>query len=125
MKILPVVLALALTLGACAAASSGEESSRNTSILTREEIVEADQMDALQLVRAERPQWLFRRGSRTMSGDTDVVVYLDGARLGGPESLAQIATITIERMRHYSEREAQYRWGVGHLHGAIEVISRK
>lgn len=125
MRIVPAVLALALTLGGCAAASSGGGSSRNTSVLTRDEIVEANQMDALQLVRAERPQWLFRRGARTMSGETDVVVYLDGSRLGGPESLADIATITIERMRHYSEREAQYRWGVGHLHGAIEVISRK
>lgn len=124
MKIIPVALAVALTFGACATTSGGG-SSRNTSILTREEIVEAGQMDALQLVRSERPQWLFRRGARTMSGDTDIVVYLDGARLGGPETLVQIAAITVERMRHYSEREAQYRWGVGHLHGAIEVITRK
>jgi hypothetical protein len=95
------------------------------SVLTRAEIVEANQMTALELVRTERPQWLHRRGARTISGDTEIAVYLDGTRIGGPDALADIPAITVQRMRYYSEREAQFRWGVGHLHGAIEVISTK
>lgn len=118
-----LALALTLALGACAAAPGA--GARNLNVLTREEIAAGGHMTALQVVEAERPQWLFRRGSRTMSGDTDIVVYLDGSRLGGPEVLADIPAITVERMRFYSEREAQFKWGVGHLHGAIEVITVK
>lgn len=116
-----VTLALALTLSGCAAAAGG--GGRNLNVLTREEIAATTHVNALQVVESERPQWLFRRGARTVSGDTDIVVYLDGARIGGPEVLANIPAINVERMRFYSEREAQFRWGVGHLHGAIEVIT--
>ena len=123
MRALMLVLALVLTVSACAAAPAG--SSRNTSVLTREEIIEADRMTALDLVQSERPQWLNRRGSRSVSGETGIAVYLDGTRLGGTDALRDIPAINVERMRFYSEREAQFRWGVGHLHGAIEVISTK
>ncbi|HUG42053.1 MAG TPA: hypothetical protein VMM12_16415 [Longimicrobiales bacterium] len=119
----PLALAAALLLSACASAPGGNAIDR--SVLTREEIVAANQTTALQLVQSERPQWLYRRGSRTISGDTDVAVYLDGTRIGGPEVLAEIPASNVERMRHYTDREAQFRWGVGHLHGAIEVITAR
>lgn len=113
-----------LALAACAAAPRAELG-RNLDVLTREEIAEANQMTALQVVEVERPQWLHRRGQRTVSGESDIVVYFDGARMGGPEALSHIPAINVERMRFYNEAEAQFRFGVGHLHGAIEVISRK
>ena len=124
MKTILLGLTLGLTLSACAATGSGAPRP-DTAVLTRAEIEEANQMNALELVRSERPQWLFRRGNRTMSGDSDIVVYLDGTRIGGPEALANIPAINIQGMRFYSDREAQFKWGVGHLHGAIEVISSK
>ena len=127
MRTLTILLALGVTLGttlgACASGVAGP--ARNRDVLTRAEIADANLMDALDLVRAERPQWLNRRGARTMANDTDIVVYLDGSRLGGPQTLAQIPAIQIEQMRFYSEREAQFKWGTGHLHGAIEIISRR
>lgn len=122
MRAVALILA-AVSLSACATAAGGP--ARDTSVLTRAEIVEANQMTAMDLVRSERPQWLNRRGSRTVGGDTDIVIYLDGTRLGGPDALRDIPAITVERMRFYSEREAQFKWGIGHLHGAIEVISRR
>ena len=124
MKTLFLGLALALTLSACATTGSGSQG-RNNNLLTRAEIEEAKQMNALELVRSERPQWLFRRGNRTISGNSDIVVYLDGTRIGGPDALANIPAISIHGMRFYSDREAQFKWGVGHLHGAIEVISSR
>ena len=124
MKTLFLALGLALTLSACAPAASGS-GGRNINVLTRAEIEEANHMNALELVRSERPQWLFRRGNRTVSGESDIVVYLDGTRIGGPAALADIPTISIQGMRFYSDREAQFKWGVGHLHGAIEVISSR
>ena len=120
-RILPFALVLVTTLAACASASTGPR--RNMNELTREQITASNQMSALEVVQSERPHWLYRRGNRTVSGDTDIVVYLDGSRLGGPEALAHIPAINIERMRFLSEREAQFRYGVGHLHGAIEVVT--
>ena len=119
-----VVLAFALLVSGCASASA-PEAGRNMNLLSRADIESTNHMNALDIVRSERPQWLFRRGSRTVSGDTDIVVYLDGTRLGGPEMLAEIPAITVDRMRFSREREAQFRWGVGHLHGAVEVITVK
>lgn len=124
MKTLFLGLAVALTLSACASTGTGSQG-RNYNLLTGAEIEEANQMNALELVRSERPQWLFRRGNRTVSGNSDIVVYLDGTRIGGPDALANIPAINIQAMRFYSDREAQFKWGVGHLHGAIEVISSR
>ena len=121
----PAILTAALGLALAGCATAGGGTSRNYNVLTREEIAAANQMTALQVIETERPQWLHRRGRRTVSGETDIVVYYDGGRFGGIASLADIPAINIERMRFYNEAEAQFRFGVGHLHGAIEVISRK
>ena len=124
MRALTAVLAIALLVSGCASAAAGG-AGRNMNVLSRADIERSNQMNALDIVRSERPQWLFRRGARTVSGESDIVIYLDGTRLGGPEMLAEIPAINVDRMRFYSEREAQFRWGVGHLHGAIEVITVK
>lgn len=71
-----------------------------------------------------RPLW-FQKLPTTMreSGDGDVVVYLDQSRLGGPESLRTIIVASVGAVRHYTPTEAQARFGLGHQHGAIEVIT--
>jgi hypothetical protein len=48
-------------------------------------------------------------------------VYLDNARLGGPETLREIHTGSITSVRFYDSAKAQYRFGIGHTHGAILV----
>lgn len=121
MRTLPV--AMVLLLVACAPGARGT-APQNTSTITRAEI-EAHQVNALELIQAERPHWLRRRGDRSFSADSDVVIYLDGTRFGGPEALAAVPTINIEEIRHYNEAEAQYKFGVGHVHGAIDVITRR
>lgn len=122
MRTLPV--AMVLLLVACAPGARGT-TPQNASTITRTEIEAAHQVNALELIQAERPHWLRRRGARSISADTDVVIYLDGTRFGGPEALASLPTINIEEIRHYTEAEAQYKYGVGHIHGAIDVITRR
>lgn len=114
---------LALVLAGCASAGSG--ASRNTSVLTQDEIVTANHLNALDLIRTERPHWLRHRGSTSVSRDSEVRVYIDGVRTGGPEILADLATINIEEIRYYAPRQAQYRFGVGHVQGAIEVLTKR
>lgn len=117
------VLVLVLFLGGCVSATSGgvNEDRRE---LDREQITAAGQSSALEVVRSERPHWLLKRGNRSFTNDGELTIYVDGSRIGGPETLRNISAIEIQSMRYYSDREAQYKWGAGHLHGAIEIIMR-
>ena len=60
-----------------------------------------------------------------LEAEGDVVVYLDQSRLGGPESLRTIQVTGVTVVRHYSASEAEARFGPGHLHGAIQVITTR
>lgn len=123
MKIrLPWAIGLVVLAG-CASASTG--TTRDRSVLTREEIVDANELNALDLVRVHRPHWLRTRGSTSFTNEPAIVVYIDGVRAGEPDMLADIATINIEEVRYYDARQAQFKFGVGHVQGAIEVITRR
>ncbi|NIP81366.1 MAG: hypothetical protein GWM90_19985 [Gemmatimonadetes bacterium] len=115
---------LALLITACATAG-GTGSSRDPSVLTQEEIVEANQLNVLDLIRSDRPHWLRIRGSTSLTQEPEIRVYLDGVHAGGVEMLADIATINVEEIHYYDARQAQYRFGVGHVQGAIEVITKR
>lgn len=119
---LPLVLLVLLT--ACATAgTSGTR--RDHKVIERDELVESNQMNALDLIRSARPHWLRPRGVASMTNDPEIMIYLDGVRAGGPEVLAEMPLINIETIRFYDAREAQFRFGVGHLHGAIEISTRR
>lgn len=112
-----------IVLTGCASASTG--TTRDRSVLTREEIVDANELNALDLIRVHRPHWLRIRGSTSFNSEPVIVVYIDGVRAGEPDLLADVATINIEEVRHYDARQAQFKFGVGHVQGAIEVITRR
>jgi hypothetical protein len=93
--------------------------------LTRSEIELTSHANALDLVAAERPHWLRTRGRVSFTNEPEIGVYLDGVRVGGPEFLRQLSPLDIDRIRYYDAREAQYRFGVGHAHGALDVVLRR
>lgn len=82
--------------------------------------------NALEAVRFFHPEWLVLRGQEAIYDPAaDAIrVYLDNAQLGGVENLAGINTVIIESIRFYDGRQAVARWGTGHAHGVIQVISR-
>jgi hypothetical protein len=116
-------LALILTVTACAAAGTGP--SRNDAVITQDEIIAVNELNVLDLIRVERPHWLRHRGSTSVSQDPEILIYIDGVRTGRPEILRDIATINVEEIRYYDARRAQYRFGVGHVQGAIDVITQR
>lgn len=93
--------------------------------LTRAEIERSSHTNALDLVTAERPHWLRTRGRTSFMNEPEIGIYVDGVRAGGPEFLGQLSPMDIERIRYYDTREAQFRFGVGHTHGALDVIMRR
>jgi hypothetical protein len=80
--------------------------------------------DVLSLVQSLRPRWLRVRGASSIAGRETVQVYLDGSRLGGPESLRQLSTHSIGSLRYLDGLEATQRWGLDHGAGAIVVSTQ-
>jgi hypothetical protein len=74
---------------------------------------------AYEVVQGLRPQWL------RASDDARIVVYLDGRRLGPPETLQSIPQADIARVEYFDSVEAQQRWSAGHPEGAINVVTRR
>jgi hypothetical protein len=73
-----------------------------------------------------RPDWLRGRGVTSVSGAIpEVLIYLDGQRIGGRSTLAQFPVIGIKELRFVSATDATQRWGTGHGAGVIEVVTRE
>jgi hypothetical protein len=124
----PVVYAGLLTVLAIACAPpkpSGDsdlQPDRNT--ISLEEVEAARVDNAYELVRMLHPMWLRKRGTNTLQNDGDIVVYLNDSRMGGPEALRQIETISITSIRFFDVGAANFKFGAGHPHGAIQVSTK-
>jgi len=128
---LPLVLVAALGLGGCGhgAGQAAREPVpvRSSDVVTMEELARVATSSTLfEALHALRPAW-FRRNPTTLrpQAESDVVVYLDQSRLGGPETLRTIQVNAATVIRHYSASEAEARFGPGHLHGAIQVSTTR
>lgn len=134
MSRLPLIgLILALDVALVATASCASPSTerltrptrRSPTLITKEELDRTNARDALQAVEVLRPDWLRGRGATSLLGaQPEVVVYLDGQRLGPRQMLAQITVIGIKELRFHGATDATQRWGTGHGGGVIEVVSR-
>jgi hypothetical protein len=148
---LAVVAAVVLTLGAAACASSPSPPPSAVSasggpkpsatLITADEIARVNVLNGFEVVQKLRPTMLRQRQIASANGQggvargappikgTDVasgqlVVYMDGTRLGDIEQLRGIAASSIATLRLFSPSEAQQKWGSNHPAGAIEVISK-
>lgn len=129
---------LLVPLAACATAGSSTETRTSRNEITRADIEAATgATTAYEVVRRLRPQWLRTRGQGSMhpAADEGIVIYVDGARAGvipagtmqsaGPNPLETLTTDRVERIRYYGASIATQRFGTGHPHGAIEVVTRR
>lgn len=91
------------------------------------------------LVYSLRRSWLNLRGVETFNeapravevggqefiqpGEPRLVVYLDNARMGTVSQLRQLPVVGVTAVRYFDGPQATFRWGAGHSHGAIQVIT--
>jgi hypothetical protein len=86
------------------------------------------------LVNSLRRNWLNFRGfdtfaegpgsaSTVVSDEPNLVVYLDNARLGTTTQLRSLPVAGVIGVRYFDPAEATYKWGAGHTHGAIQVLT--
>lgn len=117
-----LVLVASLSTSGCAVlggAKTGD--ARDHGMLTKEQIAENHFNTAYDAVEALRSNWLRARGPDSFQTPSEVLVYLDNTRLGGTDTLREIAANTIYYMRWFDGVAATGRWGVGHAAGVIYV----
>jgi len=88
--------------------------------------------NALEAVELGRPEWLkqqhedeAKQGATPRTGPVEsisLVVYVGDERVGGLETLRDIAIPEVTELRFYDARDARHRWGREHRYGAIEVV---
>ena len=118
---------IALLLVACATTPPAVRRG-DRDFIGREEIEQSDARNALDLVKVLRPQWLDTRGVSTFkqaAGEEGIVVYMDNARMGLPDSMGEISLASVRYLRFFNAAQATQRWGSGHLHGAILISTQE
>lgn len=125
-RIVALTVLLTGDITGCAANREANGPSRNTGLLTLDEIESAHQPTLLDVVRALRPMWL-RQLSTTVQNtqDAGVVVYVDDQRVGGINVLREMTSTAATSLRFYSASEAQSRFGLGNLQGVIQVTTAR
>lgn len=109
-------------LGGLAACAGSGGASGDPDVISQQAIQDAGPVrNAYALVQRLRPTWLEKRGGRTIRNPSDVVVYVDGSRRGGPDALRQLNVINVNSIEYLDENQATLRYGSGHDHGVIEV----
>ncbi|HYT71681.1 MAG TPA: hypothetical protein VEK78_09880 [Gemmatimonadales bacterium] len=128
-----VPVAALVLLWACGGGTGTQAAGHEPAPARRSDVVTLEELSRLatsstlyEALRALRPAW-FRRNPTTLrpQSEGDVVVYLDQSRLGGPEALRTIQVTAVTAVRYYGPSEAEARFGLGHLHGAIQVITSR
>jgi hypothetical protein len=56
-------------------------------------------------------------------GEPQLIVYLDNVKLGTVSELQRLTIVGVTSIRYYDPAEANYLWGTGHTHGAIQVVT--
>ena len=98
---------------------------RNPEVISLEEIrASGDVQNAYDLVQRLRPTWLTFRGPSSINLTTpELVVYFNGVRRGGPDTLRELELRGVKELRHLRGTDATQRFGTGHENGAILVTS--
>lgn len=116
------------TAGASAAVASAPAQSntsqrvrRSANLITAEELRESNHGNVYDLVAAARPEWLRASGPTSLRGGGGVAAYMDQQRIGGVAALRQIPINQARLIRFYPAAEAQSRFGLDNMGGAIQV----
>ena len=119
-------LVLGVVVASCGGGSgSGSAASapRNRDVVTRAQIEALNVGDAYEVIQRMRRDYLMGRGSGTRQ--SYAVVYVDGVRKTGFDTLRSMRAANIEEIRFISAVDATTRFGTDHGGGAIEIKTRQ
>lgn len=117
-----ISLVASLLCAACLSRPSQMVSRRlDRSVITRDEMLEANYTTVYDAVAALRSLWLQPRGPDSFVAPSIVWVYVDGARVGDVGALRSMQPRLVNTVRFYDGPSATSRWGVDNAAGVIHV----
>lgn len=121
---LPLVLGL-LTACGTASQTSDTGASGNQIVLSKLS-APVTGLSAYEVVQRHKSHWLRPRGPTSINNPVPVKVYLDGnsSAYGPASSLQQIRAENVATITHLNAQEAQFRYGLGNVAGAIVVDTK-
>jgi len=116
-----LVILFVLLVSADCSARRGQNARVDRNLITHEQITTNRFTTAFDAVEALRSNWLHTKGTDSFGTPGQVRVYLDDTRLGGVETLREIAANTVVYIRYFDGVTATQRWGLDHGQGVIFV----
>ena len=123
---LPVLLALAATLAACAhrTREPNESTAHDPELITADELAGVNGATVYDAVQRLRPGWILRSRGNPALPNQVLMIYVDGQRLGaGIAGLRTLPLRSAYSVEFLSPTKAETRFGAGHTIGAIEVLT--
>jgi hypothetical protein len=114
------LVAFPIFLSACASGGSSSVARSSSSVIILEELETVATFSAYDAITRLRPRWL-----RSRTPGEEPTVFLNGAELGGLESLRSVQASSLFEIRYLNGRDATTRYGTGFGGGAIELRSRR
>jgi hypothetical protein len=105
-----------LGLGLWGCSTVPASGSSDPGVITAEEVAGASVNNAYELIQHLRPMWLRSRGGRSIRLETEIVVYLNGSMIGGPETLRDVPIEAVRSVRALDAAEAGRLPGLGSRH---------
>ena len=109
----------------CAACLSHASQTTTTrldrTVITRDQMLQANYGSVYDAVAALRSLWLQPRGPDSFVAPSIVWVYVDGARTGAVDVLRTMHPRMVNTVRFYDGPSATSRWGVDNAAGVIHV----
>ena len=115
-------LAASVLCAACLSRPSSTPTNRlDRTVITRDQMLEANYTSVYDAVAALRSLWLQPRGVDSFVAPSIVWVYVDGARVGDVDVLRNMQPRLVNTVRFYDGPSATSRWGVDNAAGVIHV----
>jgi hypothetical protein len=122
-----LVAAFCLASVACTSPGSRKANLATRNLITADDIKRVGATTALEAIQRLQPNMLEKKrgpSSINFEDQAQIMVYVDGSRLGGIEALTLIQSAAIVEIRFLSASEATIRYGTGNAAGAIVITTK-
>ena len=125
MRAIPIIAALAMTLGSCGVHAAGTSAGAGN-MLTAEQMLATGAESVYEAVERLRPEWLRSRGPVSLTDSSPAVpsIFIGGSHVGDVEQLRSLRIDDVSHIRYYEPGEAGVRYGMGHPRGVIDVVMK-
>lgn len=117
-----LAIAVVLVASAACASTGGSSSTSSSGVITGEQLVATNQSNLYQALQTLRPQWLRSRGTSSLSGPTEVMLFLNEAPYGTVNDLSSIPIDAVTDIRFLSASEAGSRYGTAAGNGGLLLV---